>query len=305
MTASATRSIQPHLAVLAANIFFAINFIAVPHLTNGFIAPAAINLLRVGISVLLFWMLLLFKPSYAGIKKKDLPRFLLCALTGVVINQILFIKGLSLTLPIHAALLALGTPIFITFVAAWLDKESLTVLKIIGLGLGVGGALILVTGREGSGEAKDIVLGNILVIINAISYAFYFSLVKPLMKEYKPLHVLRWIFTLGLPFMLAFGWRSLTEVDWKQFGELEWAAIVMVVVAATFLAYLFNLYGINQLGAGVTGAYIYTQPVFATILSVWLMGEKLNVTKIAAAILIFAGVWLVGRKRVALNPRPV
>jgi len=57
-------------------------------------------------------------------------------MTGVVINQILFVKGVSLTTSIHSSLLSLSTPIFITFIAAWLIRERLNVLKLIGLASG-------------------------------------------------------------------------------------------------------------------------------------------------------------------------
>lgn len=291
------RDLQPHLAVLAANLFFGINFSAVQHITRGFIPAFGLNLVRVSISVILFWILLVIYPSKAGIRKEHIPRFLLCALTGVVINQLLFIKGLSMTLSIHAALLILVTPIFISFVAAWLDKEAITTWKVFGLSLGIAGAILLVTGKDPSGKATNIWLGNILIIINAISYAFYFALVKPLMQEYRPTHVLRWVFTMGLPFMFFFGWNELQRVQWDQFALKEWMALTLIVLGATFFAYLFNLYGISKLGAGITGTYIYTQPVFATFIAVIFLGEKLTITKIAAALLIFTGVWLVGRKK--------
>lgn len=289
-------SSNAHLAVLAANLFFGINFSAVPWLTKKFIAPYGINLLRVGTSVILFWLLLLVWPSRAGIRRQHWPRFILCSLTGVVINQVLFIKGLSMTLPIHAALLSLVTPIFITFVAAWLEKEALSWWKLGGLALGISGAIVLVAGRDSSVNASAILWGNILIIINAISYAFYFSLVKPLMKEYRPSHVLRWIFTLGLPVMLLLGWEEVKAVEWPAFGLSEWLALFVVLVLATFFAYLFNLYGISKLGAAVTGSYIYTQPIFASLVAVWVMGESITVQKLLAALLIVAGVWMVGKK---------
>ncbi|ULQ55763.1 DMT family transporter [Flavihumibacter rivuli] len=290
------RDLKPHLAVLAANVFFGINFSAVQHITRGFIQPFGLNMIRVGICVILFWLLLLFYPSKAGIRKEHFPRFFLCSLTGVVINQLLFIKGLSMTLSIHAALLILVTPIFITFVAAWLDKESLTIWKILGLSLGIGGAALLVAGKESKGGGNNILVGNILIIINAISYAFYFALVKPLMKAYRPTHVIRWVFTLGLPFMVFFGWEEFKAVQWSGFQEKEWAALALIVLGATFFAYLFNIYGISKLGAGITGSYIYTQPIFATIIAVFFLGEHLTWPKVLAALLIVSGVWLVGKK---------
>ena len=99
--------------------------------------PFGMNVIRVGMSALLFWLLFLLNPSHKKIERQDIPRFILCALTGVAINQMLFLKGLSLTYSIHAVLLMLTTPILITIIAAWLLKERINIYKIIGLGLGV------------------------------------------------------------------------------------------------------------------------------------------------------------------------
>jgi drug/metabolite transporter (DMT)-like permease len=290
------KEIKAHLAVLSANLLFGVNYTAVQFITQKFIQPFGLNLIRVTVSSLLFWFVALFYRSGVSIKRKDFGRFFLCAMTGIVINQLLFIKGLSMTLVIHGALLSLVTPILITFIAAYFLKEKPGVYKIIGLTLGISGALMLILRREGSGNGDNILTGDLFIVINAISYSFYFVIVKPLMKEYQPLNVLRWVFTLALPFMFLFGWKQFREIQWQVFTAKEYLALTLIVVGATFLAYTFNLYSIQKLGAGITGAYIYTQPVFATLIAVFILHESLSLYKIAAALLIIAGVFLTSRK---------
>ncbi len=285
---------KAHLGILAANIFFAINLSTVKYLTeNSFIKPFAINILRVGISALLFWGLLLFtSDKQYKIDKKDRGRFILCALCGIALNQSFFIKGLSLTYSIHAALLLLITPIIISLAAVFILKEGFSFMKIAGLLLGITGAVILISARNNTGSGRDIILGDILIILNAIVYAAYFILVKPLMLRYNPLNVMRWIFTIGLIGIFPLGFNELTAIHWPAFGFNEWASIILVVIAGTFLAYLFNVYGIKTLGASVTGTYIYTQPVFASIIAMIFLGEKLELYKIVSAVFIFSGVFL-------------
>ena len=209
----------------------------------------------------------------------------------------LFIKGLSMTLSIHAALLILVTPIFITGIAAWIGTERLTPLKIAGLITGVSGAVMLALNREHNGNSDNVFWGDVFIIINAISYAFYFVLVKPLMTEYNPVHVIRWVFTIALVFVVPIGWNELSMVDWNSATIKEIAAVSFIVLGATFFAYLFNLYGIHRLGASITGTYIYTQPVFATVIAVIFLNETFTLTKIIAALLIVAGVLLVSGKK--------
>jgi len=275
----------------------------VKYISPSLIKPYALNLVRVAVSVLLFWLVwLLGKNIRSGMKtdpsisKKHWGRFILCSLTGVAINQMLFIKGLTLTSTIHVSLLILCTPLMITIFAFWILREKLTAAKIIGLASGIGGSVLLIMAKESSAHAENYLLGDILIIINAISYAFYFILVKPLMQSYHPVHVIRWIFTIGLVMMIPFCWKQFTELQWQQFEISHIASLAFIVIAATFLAYYFNVYGILHLGAGTAGSYIYTQPVFAVIIATIFLNEPLNLQKIIAGVLIFFGVFLVSKK---------
>ncbi len=288
---------KAHLALLSTNIFFAINFTAIKYLVNGgFAQPFAINIIRVAITALLLWVVFIFKPVKSFILKKDIGRLLMCAVTGIAINQLLFVKGLSLTYSIHASLLMLTTPILITIFAAWILKERLTAVKVIGLFLGITGALILVSSRERSGIAKDVFLGDVLIILNAISYTVYFILVKPLMKTYNAIVIIRVIFTMGFFMMLPFCWQEFSQMSWQNFTVQAWLNLGLVVITGTFLAYVFNVYGIKILGAGMAGTYIYSQPFFAAAIAIFFLSESLTLTKLAAAACIFLGVYLSNRK---------
>ncbi len=285
-----------HLALLFTNLFFAINLSAAKHLTSLQLAkPFGLNVVRVGVSVILFWLLFLLKPSAVKIEKQDRMRFVLCALTGIAINQLLFLKGLSLTYPIHASLLMLTTPILIVFIAAWILKEKIGIFKIAGLVSGITGAVVLILAKGGTANKDEVILGDILIIINAISYTIYFILVKPLMLKYNPVMIMRWIFTIGLVMILPFGWNEFTAIQWSNFTTIDFTTMALVVFTGTFLAYLFNVYGIKILGASAAGFYIYTQPFFATFIAMIFLNEKLELYKIAAAVLIFTGVYLANK----------
>lgn len=286
-----------HIALVFTNIFFAINLSAVKHLTNnGLVQAFGLNVVRIGVSVILFWILFLLKPVSIKIEKPDRLRLFLCALFGIAINQLMFIKGLSLTYSIHAALLLLITPILIVIIAAWILKERLGLLKITGLALGISGALVLILAKDSTGNGANVLLGDLFIIINAISYTVYFIIVKPLMLKYDAVVVLRWIFTIGLVLVLPFGWTEFTQIPWQQYGALDFTSMGLIVITGTFLAYLFNLYGIKTLGASVAGFYIYTQPVFAALIAMLFLHEQLALYKIIAAVLIFSGVYLANKQ---------
>jgi drug/metabolite transporter (DMT)-like permease len=288
--------LKAHAALIGTNIFFAINFTAVKYLFNGsFIKPFGLNFIRILITTILLWILYIFKQNKVRIDKSDFFRLLICALTGIVINQLMFIKGLSMTYSIHASLLMLTTPILIVIIAAIMLKEGITVNKTMGLFLGVIGAGILITNRQNNGNGYNVLLGDVLVILNAVSYSFYFIMVKPLMKKYESLTVIRILFTMGLFIALPFCWNEFNAIPWNNYTYKEFEILGLIIVGGTFFAYLFNVYGIKHLGPSVSGSYIYSQPVFATIIAILFLNETLEWYKVVAGILIFSGVYLANK----------
>lgn len=291
------QSTKAHLALLGTNVFFAINYTVVKYLMNNeFVKSFGLNLVRVGICTLLLWIMYLLSPNKGRIEPKDYKRFFLCALFGIAINQLLFLKGLSLTYSIHASLLMLITPILITIIAAWLLRERLTANKAIGLVLGICGAIVLITARSNSGDGSSVIVGDILIIINAVSYTFYFILVKPLMLKYNPVMVIRMVFTMGFVLIFPFCITQFVAIPWERYTALAYFNLFLLVFFGTFLAYLLNVYGIKYLGASTAGAYIYSQPVFAAIVAIIFLNEDLSLYKIVAAVLIASGVYLSNKK---------
>ena len=289
---------KAHLGLLGTNLFFAINYSAVKYFTSHHLSgPLAINLIRIGISGILFWCLFLFDRPKKKIEKKDIPALMICALMAIAINQMLFLKGLAFTFPIHAALLTLITPILITIIAARVLKEKITAAKTLGLILGITGAALLVGSREAVVPGDNTILGDSLIILSSVAYTFYFILVKPLMKKYSAIQVVRWIFTFGFLMILPFCFHEFEGIKWQLFSSGDWFFLFLIVVPGTFFAYVFNLFGIQKLSASLAGTYIYSQPVFAVIIAMIFLKEEFSVYKMTAGFLIAMGVYLSNRKK--------
>jgi drug/metabolite transporter (DMT)-like permease len=291
--------VLPYVAIILANLFFAINMSAAKHLTyNNIVGAYAINIFRVGIALILMWTLLFFaKDKKLGILKKDIGRFILCAACGVGLNQTFFIKGLSLTHATHAALLLLATPILISMAAIYFLKERFRRNNLVGLLLGLGGALILMLQKESSGMASNVLLGDIFVIINAIVYACYFILVKPLMLTYNPVHVIRWVFTFGFIMVLPIGIGELQQVKFSNLNSISWLCLGELTLLGTFCTYLFTIYSIKHLGAATSGNFIYTQPIFAAIIAWLFLNDNMDLYKSIAGAFIFLGVYFTHKSK--------
>jgi drug/metabolite transporter (DMT)-like permease len=167
--------------------------------------------------------------------------------------------------------------------------------KAVGLLFGIGGALLLILSRDARGIAS--VQGDLLILINAISYAIYFIMVKPLTSRYSPLHVIRWVFTFGFIMIVPFSWQDAVEANWQSAAVSQWLALGSVVLCGTFLTYSFNSYSLKHLGAATTGSYIYTQPLFAALIAALFLQEGFSIEKVIAGVLIFGGVFLGSRNK--------
>ncbi len=286
-----------HGSVLTANIIFAINFSIAKQATPFWIKPFGLNVARVIVTTALFWMMVPFERRDRPVDRRDWLTILACALTGVTINQLLFIRGLSMTYATHASLIQLATPIMIP-VFAWIFlREPVGIRRSLGLLMGITGAALLILRRVDGSSADDVMAGNIMILLNAVSYSVYFILAKPLMAKYEPARFMRWVFTIGTCIITPIGWDEFTQADWGSFTPQAWFSVGFVVIAATFLAYMFNIYALKHLDAGAIGSYIYLQPVMAALVATFWYGEPFTLTQGISASLIFAGVYLVNQRK--------
>ena len=289
-----------HLALIGANLIFGINYTVAKEVMPDYIEPLGFILVRVTGAVILFWLCYaLF--YYEKVKKEDLLKLAMCGLFGVAINQMLFFEGLNLTTPINAAVIMVSNPILVLLFGIFLATEDFSTKKGIGVALGALGAIVLITNGGQVSMNNEHFWGNIMVFVNASSYAVYLVLVKPLMQKYKPITVISWVFLFGILFVIPFGWSDFQAIQWSTMPSTILWRVAFVVIGTTFLAYLFNIYGLETLSHLAVSTYIYLQPVLASIVAIIASSDTLDITKIGSAILIFLGVYLVSHKTKAIQ----
>ena len=289
-----------HLAIFGANLIYGINYTVAKDVMPTYIEPLGFIFVRVSGAVLMFWFLFRFF-YYEKVDKKDLLKLALCGLFGVAINQMLFFKGLNLTTPINAAVIMVTNPILVLLFGFAILSEKFTLRKLIGITLGAVGAFLLITNGGNISLDPNHYSGNILVLLNASSYAIYLVMVKPLMQKYKPITVVSWVFLFGFIFVIPFGWNEFQAISWTTMPNFVLWEVVFVVVGTTFFAYLFNIYGLQRLNASVVSSYIYLQPVLASLIALWVQSDELSFIKLLSATIIFIGVYLVSKKSTLKN----
>lgn len=286
---------RAHLAIFTANFIYGANYSVAKEIMPVFFKPFGLILFRVLGAVLLFT--LIFNRKIKKIEKGDRWRFLLCGLSGVAINQLCFFKGLSMTTPIEAAIILTANPLLVVVAAAIIAKEKITLYKIAGIALGMTGAVILILQRPSIIPEGYDLLGNVLILINAASYAVYLVLVRPLMKKYNLGTVMFYVFAIGFLFVIPAGYTEANAVSWASIPDYGFAGLAFIIVGTTFLAYLLNAYGLTMVNASVVSSYIYLQPFLAAIIAIAWGKDQLEISKFVSALLVFTGVYLISYKK--------
>ena len=285
------------LAAFLASAIYGVNHTIAKGVMPVYIGAFGFILLRVLGAATLFWIISIFSPK-ERIAKKDWPRLLACAFFGMVLNMLFFFKGLSLSTPINSSVIVTLSPIMVLILSAIIVKERITLLKTMGIMIGLAGALVLVLFSSTSSEfAPNIPLGNVLFIINAFSYGLYLILVKPLAKKYHSITLMKWLFLIAIFINLPVTFSEFAAVEWTNLPfEAIWK-MSFVVLGTTFSTYLLNIYALKQLSASTISAFIYLQPLIAITFAIIVGVDSLNLIKIVAAALVFAGVYMVSMKK--------
>ena len=290
------------MAATAAGVIYGINHTIAKGLMPDIIEPHGFILLRVLGAAIAFWVLSFFGPK-ERLARKDWGLLLICAFFGMSLNMTSFFKGLSLSTPINSSVVNTLVPVILLVLGRLFLKERIVWQKTLGIFLGLSGALGLIFLEVPQQlNAPNIPLGNFYFVLNALSYSIYLILVKPLTAKYHVLTLMRYFFFVAVLMNLPLGYQEFMEVQWTGLSLMVIAQLAFVVLGTTVLTYLFNIYALKHLSPSTIGAFIYLQPVVATIVALSMGADQLTPLRCITALMIFVGVYLSSQKRVSKKP---
>lgn len=284
-------SLKTYSALTLVSLFYGINYSILKIVVPEYVGPYGFIVFRVLIASGVFWMIHSFNREKINWKNDGLT-LALCALTGVAVNQLLFYKGISLTSAVNGSIIMTLTPVLVLIWASILIGEKITRKKVIGVILGLIGAMIILYQPDALLSTGDW-RGDILILINGASYACYLVLVKPLMKKYKPMTVVTWVFTIAIIFVVPVGLNQAVSVEFQSLPSKVWWSMGYAIIIVTVVVYFLNAWTLVKVNSSVVGAFIYLQPVFATATAILFFDEVFLFKHLLAAAFVFTGVWLV------------
>lgn len=295
-----------HIACAASYVIFGINVVVCRDIANeSGIPPIVLFTMRSAVAGLLFWIVSLFSPK-EHIPTRDLLKIFGAAILGIFLPQLTFLHAIALTTPVDLSILSTITPILTMFVAAIFLKEPITWKKILGVAVSFGGVLwlILQSVIVGGGASETQPMGIVFCFMNYLTFALYLGTCRPLISRYSVVSLMKWMFLVSFVISVPFSLTSGFEVSaFCDVPGLVWWEIAFMIFFSTFVAYYLIPIGQQRIRPTLVSMYGYLQPIIAITASILSGMDRLTVTKVLAALLVFVGVWVVNQSRAAESPK--
>jgi drug/metabolite transporter (DMT)-like permease len=213
-------------------------------------------------------------------------------------NQLLFIFGLNRTSPAHSAWILGTCPIFVLLIAASMGLERITILKIAGMILALSGVAYLArqaSGEAGAPMAQASLDGDAITALAGILFSFFAVYAKKATETYSSITV-NGIAYMGGAVVLApiIAWRA-PAFAFAQVTTAGWLSLVYMAIFPSVICYLIYYHALTRVSASRVTAFIYLEPVIATLMAVAFLGERITAPLVVSGTVIFSGVYLTER----------
>lgn len=286
--------LKPHLALLACNCIWALDFPFYNLLLRGYLRPMALVAASLIATALISFLPLLWERA-EHVERADIRKFVGAALLMGVFRKIFLMYGLSKTSPVDGSIIDTIVPILVLLLSVLLGLDRFTKLKVGGLLLGMAGAVAVVLTGASSSHAHSQLWGNVLILLCACVSSVYMVCFKKLVAKYRVTTVMRWLYCTAAIIVLPFSLGDLIHTNYAaMLRHALWPALSVFLVQTYLPNILFN-YSLRFVSSTVSSIYTYLQPVVAIAVSVALRLDKLHVDTVIFAMAIFLGVGMVLR----------
>lgn len=292
-------SVLGHLSAFSCYLIFGFNIVACRNIAlSGMVPPLSLFCFRATGAAILFSLFSFFLPK-ERVDRHDLVRIFFASMLGLFLTQITFLVAIKETTPVDCSVVASLTPIFTMFVSAIFIKEPITLKKVAGVLLSFCGVIYLILNSVSSanGVENSTTVGLFLIVLNALFFAMYLGIFRPVIAKYSVVTFMKWMFTFSAVVALPLDAVELCGLRYSEFPVSLTLTVLGVVFFSTFVAYLLVSCAQKLLRPTLVSLYSYVQPIVAACLSVYLGMDVMTWQKVCAALLVFVGVAIVNRSK--------
>jgi drug/metabolite transporter (DMT)-like permease len=285
-------------AMLASSVVFWGGSSVVGKFVGRDLPPFTIGGIRIALASAILFFYLKRQKGFSLPQRRDWPMLLALGILGIFGCNALFHLALQYTTATNTALIAAGSPLFITLFSAILLREKISRLQATGIIISLIGVVVVIT--KGSWSVLinlDFNIGDVIMIGNPIFWGLYTVFTKKLVDRYSPLVLGTYANLVAVIFFVPF---SIFELANLQSGihvtTVDLGALAYLGLMGSSIGVIWWNKGIEKVGASRAGVFMNGAPVSSMLLSALLLGEKIGLPQILGSAMVFTGVYLNSRR---------
>jgi drug/metabolite transporter (DMT)-like permease len=289
--------IAAHASLLVANIIFGLGVPITKLLLDNWVSPMAWMATRCIGAAVIFWAVSLFMPK-EKVPIKDLFVIMIGGLIGFLVSQTFTAWAIDYSTPTYVSFIGTLTPVMTMVCAALFIGERISGRGLVGVVIGIIGAMLMVVMNWQGGAGKNDVLGIGFALLSLLTWAIYLIITRKVSAKYSAVTQMKWIFLVSSVAILPFSWSDLAHSTlyssaWQWSGVLEMAYIVVLATVVGFFAIPFAS---RYLKATTVSVYTNLQPILASFVAIALGQDLLTWDKPVALILVLLSAYMVSKR---------
>ncbi len=289
--------IAAHASLLVANIIFGLGVPITKLLLDNWVSPMAWMATRCIGAAVIFWAVSLFMPK-EKVPIKDLFVIMVGGLIGFLVSQTFTAWAIDYSTPTYVSFIGTLTPVMTMVCAALFIGERISGRGLVGVVIGIIGAMLMVVMNWQGGAGKNDVLGIGFALLSLLTWAIYLIITRKVSAKYSAVTQMKWIFLVSSVAILPFSWSDLAHSTlyssaWQWSGVLEMAYIVVLATVVGFFAIPFAS---RYLKATTVSVYTNLQPILASFVAIALGQDLLTWDKPVALILVLLSAYMVSKR---------
>ncbi len=289
--------IAAHASLLVANIIFGLGVPITKLLLDNWVSPMAWMATRCIGAAVIFWAVSLFMPK-EKVPIKDLFVIMVGGLIGFLVSQTFTAWAIDYSTPTYVSFIGTLTPVMTMVCAALFIGERISGRGLVGVVIGIIGAMLMVVMNWQGGAGKNDVLGIAFALLSLLTWAIYLIITRKVSAKYSAVTQMKWIFLVSSVAILPFSWSDLAHSTlyssaWQWSGVLEMAYIVVLATVVGFFAIPFAS---RYLKATTVSVYTNLQPILASFVAIALGQDLLTWDKPVALILVLLSAYMVSKR---------
>ncbi len=191
-----------------------------------------------------------------------------------------------------SALLISSNPVFVAILAVFVLGEKLNLGKLLGIGLGLAGIVLVIKGDDPLGStAIDPFLGLLFGILASFFFALYTVLAKKRIAIYGNFFFNTISFAVGSSALLIIS--VVLKLDFTFI--ITRANILLLIYMGVFItgvAYIFFFAGLKNIPAANGSMFFFFKPIIAVVLASLFLGEQVTVWQVTGIAFILSGIYI-------------